>query len=264
MGRYGKHALFFLLRSGLLPKISAHLPLVVALLFCTPIIISQNQITEREHYLWFDQMVGVENSALYNGIGYSEKFRVINQYHKFFKTTEFLPGSIVFDGNLYPGLQMKYDLDSDQVLVNLKNGSGIVFLQPIKKKIQSFTIEGHQFIHVNDSLAKANNISGFYEVLWQNSQMKLLEKHFKKRFKREGKNSIYYEFKSRNAVFLFYDKNYYPVKRRKDFIKIFPGLKEEIQAFSNKSFPKSDSRRHMIALTSSIHTLLLNGETSLQ
>lgn len=233
-------------------------PQLLVFVFCFgygPSLSAQNQAEEEAYYLWFDKVFGIENTALYNGVGYTEKFRVINEYHKFFKTTEFLKGSINLEGNPYPGLQMKYDLDADEVLVNLNNGNRIVFLQPIKSRVESFTIDNHHFIHIRDSIANAAGIPGFYEVLWQNSNMKLLEKHFKKRFKKEGKNSVYYEFKSRNTTFLFYDNTYYPIRRRKDFIRIFPDLKKEIQASSKKKFPKADYRNYLISLAKRVHAL---------
>lgn len=210
-----------------------------------------------DYHEWFDELVGVENTALYNGIGYIEKYKVINDYHKFYKTTDFLPGSIVYDKNYYSGLEMKYDLDEDLVALNLKNGLRIILLQPIKNKIDRFTIDNQSFININDSLSRASNISGFYEVLLENPGFQLLEKHKKKRFERKGKNTIYYEFKSRNFNVLFYNNNYFTVSKRKDFIKIFPQYKKQIEVFSKKKSPKSSYRRDLVSLANRIYELLL-------
>nr|WP_299173566.1 hypothetical protein [uncultured Allomuricauda sp.] len=211
---------------------------------------------EEEYYEWFDKAMGIENTALYNGIGYVEKYKVINNYHKFYKTTDFLKGSIVYDGHHYFGLEMKYDLDEDLVLLNLKKGLRIVLLQLIKSKVDSFIIDGHKFINIRDSLPNNPGISGFYEVLLENQHLKLFEKHKKKRFQKAGNNSVYYEFKSRNVMFLFYNQQYYPLRNRKELVKVFPEYKKEIEGLSKKKFPKSNTRDYLITLSNRISGLL--------
>ncbi|WP_133248430.1 hypothetical protein [Flagellimonas aquimarina] len=224
---------------------------------CFSFVFGQTKSNDQYHE-WFDGLVGIENTALYNGIGYIEKYKVINDYHKFYKTTDFLPGSIVYDKNYYSGLEMKYDLDEDLIVLNLKHGLRIVLLQPIKKKVMRFTIDNHSFININDSLASAFNILGFHEVLLENSSFQLLEKHQKKRFQRKGKNTVYHEFKSRNFNILHYNNEYFTVKNRKDFTKIFPEFKKQIETYSKKkSFPKSTYRQHLVSLARRIHELLL-------
>lgn len=222
------------------------------------------QKDEEEYYEWFDKAMGIENTALYNGIGYIEKYKVINNYHKFYKTTDFLEGSIVYDGHHYFGLEMKYDLDEDLVLLNLKKGLRIVLLQLIKNKVDSFIIDGHSFINIKDSLPNNPGISGFYEVLLENQNLKLFEKHKKKRFQKAGNNSVYYEFKSRNTTFLFYDQQYYPLRNRKDLVKIFPEYKKEIEGLSKKKFPKSNTRDYLITLSNRISGLLVEDRKLVQ
>jgi len=240
-----------------LPNFKVVILASLALVLSNSLILAQAAQSDTEHYKQFDEIIGIENTGLYNGIGVVEKYRVINEHHKFYETTDFLPGSIVYNQQFYAGLEMKYDLDEDVVLLNQESGLRIVLLQPIKNKIERFTINDHVFVNINDSLSRAYNISGFYEVLLKNPELQLLEKHIKKRFKHEGKKSLYYEFKSRNFNILFYDNSYYTVGNRKDFIKIFPGFKKEIEAYSRKTFSKSNYRRHLVALTKRIHELLL-------
>ncbi|TXN35548.1 hypothetical protein FVB32_13290 [Flagellimonas hymeniacidonis] len=239
-----------------LPKIKVVILTVLASFSWNAKLVAQVEQNDIAYYKWFDELIGIENTSLYNGIGAVEKYRVINEHHKFYKTTDFLSGSIVYDGQYYSGLEMKYDLDEDVVLLNQQSGLRIVLLQLIKNKTEQFAIDNHTFININDSLSRANGILGFHEVLLQNPRLKLLEKHTKKRFKRQGKKSLYYEFKSRNFNLLFYKDRYYTVGNRKDFIKIFPEFKKEIEAYSRKTFPKSNYRQHLIALTKRIDELL--------
>ncbi|UJH66641.1 hypothetical protein [Allomuricauda sp. SCSIO 65647] len=219
-------------------------------------VLAQADNHGEKYYQWFDDLVDIENTALYNGIGYVEKYKVINKYHKFFESTDFLLGDMVYDGQYYPNLEMKYDLDEDLVVLHLKNGLRKVLLQPIKKKVEKFTIDGHRFVNIADGTAKTYDISGFYEVLFEKSDLMLLERHQKKRFKREGKNSVYYEFKSRNQYYLFYNNEYFTIRKRKDFIRIFPKLQKQIQTYSKKRSPRTEIRGYLISLAKRIELLL--------
>lgn len=209
-----------------------------------------------DYYSWFDEQVEKESLPLYIGIGYVEKYKVINKYHKFFKSTGFLKGSLIYDGQLYPDLEMKYDLDEDLILLNLRNGQRIVLLQPNQDKIERFEIDGKYFIHINDGISKARETSGYYELLYEGTNLQLHEKHTKKRFERKGRKSLYYEFKSRNKNYLFYKGEHYVLKDRKDFENVFPEFKREIQGYSKKRFPKENRHAHLITISRRIDELI--------
>ena len=225
-------------------------------LFFASLLFGQEKTQEEAYYAWFDALIGIENTALYNGLGIIEKYRVINQHHKFFKTTDFLPGSISYDGQYYSAVRMKYDLYEDQVLMNLQNGAGIVLMQPIKHKIHRFTIDNSNFIHLNDSVAIAANLNGFFELLLENSSFKLLKKHKKQIFQRRGKNALYYEFKSRNTLFIHYAGEYYPLTSRRDLMKIFPELKKEISTYPKKAFRINEAHSNLITFLTRLHHVL--------
>ncbi len=240
----------------LLYKGKTQIPLFFFLILAPFFILAQADDHGEKYYQWFDDLIDIENTALYNGIGYVEKYKVINKYHKFFESTDFLWGDMVYDGQYYPNLEMKYDLDEDLVVLHLKNGLRKVLLQPIKEKVEKFTIDQHRFVNITDSVAKTYAISGFYEVLFEKSDFMLLEKHQKKRFKREGKSSVYYEFKSRNRHYLFYNNEYFTVRNRKDFMRIFPKLQKQIQTYSKKRSSKTEIREYLISLAKRVQLLL--------
>lgn len=225
------------------------------LVLSTPFTYGQTDQKERLNYIWFDSLAGQENSELYNGIGYVEKYRVINEYHKFFISADFLPGSINYRGQSYFGLKVKYDLDEDKLIVSLDSGSGIVFLQPIKSWINNFVVDGHQFLHVKDEQANAEIPPGFYEVLLKTPVMTLLKRNKKNRFKRTKKKVVYYEFKTSNETILFYNNTYHRVNSRSDFLKIFPQLKSEIKKYSNRTFQNPDRSEEMIGLINRISVI---------
>lgn len=229
-------------------KVSGRLLLFFCLTFS--VFPSDAQSTKKpiQIHNWFDDLMGAENNSLYNGIGYTEKYKVINKYHKFFKTTEFLDGEIVFEDLIYPVTEMKYDVDADELLINHKKGQRLILLRPIKKRISEFDLDGHHFIHLQNSTLEQLGLSGFYELLWQNNDTQLLEKHFKKRFQRKGNNSIYHEFKSRNWKALYSKGKLTPLRSKKDILKLFPDLKKEIKPLLKKLQIKSSTKTQWVIL----------------
>jgi len=206
----------------------------------------------------YDQVIEIENTPLFNGLGYVEKYKVINEYNKFFKSSEFLPATIVYKGQYYPNIEMKYDLYEDVVLLTHKKGMRIVLLQPIKARIDSFVIDGHNFRNINDTAAETLGMTGFYEVLFDAPGFQLLEKHHKRRFERKGKNTVYSEFKQRNKMILFYNGSYHEIKTRISLTKLFPEYKSEIQDFSYSRFPKENRSEYLKIVCQKINELISN------
>jgi hypothetical protein len=62
-----------------------------------------------------------KQSRLYNGAEYYFYDPLIKGNAYFAEVNAFSPGSIFYDGNLYTGVQMLYDIYSDQVVVLLYN-----------------------------------------------------------------------------------------------------------------------------------------------
>lgn len=233
--------------------------LLFCLIFPAATVTAQMKSGQKEavaYYTWFDQQVQQEHLPLFNGIGYVEKYKVVNEYHKFYKSIDFLKGSLYYDGQLYPNLEIKYDLHEDVVLLNLKNGQRVVLLQPDQEKIEGFEIDGQFFVHIKDSISKVRKTFGYYELLYEGDNFQLLEKHTKKRFERKGKNSLYSEFKGRNKNYLYYKGEHYTLNNRKDFEDVFPELKRDIQTYSKKRFPRQKKQAHLIALSRRIDDLI--------
>ncbi len=205
--------------------------------FSISITNSQNTISLKDNYLWFDKQVGIENTGLFNGLRYDEEFRMENDNHKFYKTLEFLNGDIIYDRQPYYDIQMKYDLYEDQIIVNLITKSGNNILKLLNSKINSFAINGSEFIKLsNSSIINSNEIiSGVYETLFNSPNFTLYKKNKKKAKKIITKKYLYYTLKDHSQYYYYQNKNYYLIKSKKDWIKIFPNKKKEIQTFYNKN-----------------------------
>ncbi len=233
---------------------------IMPLLVFGSVSLSFGQDVARIEYLnSFDQQVGIENTGLYQGTIYTEKYRTINENTQFFQTREFQPGSVCYDGQCYYDLELKYDVFGDEVLVRLITEVGGGTLELFKDYIESFQIDGHNFVKITRTEAPLLNNYGFYEVALESSSFTLYIKHNKKIFDRKDRRSIYYEFldgPSENV--LLYNDKYTIVNSKKDIIAVFPNLKRDIDKFYNiaRTLRKNDPDGFHISLMKRIEILL--------
>ncbi|PWL38741.1 hypothetical protein DKG77_10875 [Flagellimonas aquimarina] len=216
-----------------------------------------------EYFNFFDEKVGVENTGLYQGIVYAEQYRTINEKNQFFKTRDFLKGSVRYDGQHYYDLDLKYNVYEDEVLMRLITKAGGGTIKFFKDHLDSFEIAGSKFIKILQQDAPSLNIYGFYEVAFSNSRFTLYTKHIKKNFERKDRKSLYYEFlKGQSEHVLLYNGTYNIVNTKKDIVALFPTQKKEIDKFYNvaRSLRKSNPDGFQVSLMKRIEILLSRTE----
>ncbi|PKD17134.1 hypothetical protein APR41_06790 [Salegentibacter salinarum] len=198
---------------------------------------SQNY-SEEKIYSWYDKQVGIENSGLFRGIEYVETDRMINEKHKFFQIQNFQIGSVVYDGQPYYDLPLKYNVYDDLLLINLQYGERNSIFQLFSDKVDLFEINGKKFRYLkadNDS-----DIIGFYEVINEEGQFKIFKKHLKNRMEIRDRSVAYSEFSTADPDYIFQFKNeYFDLDNRRDLFSLFPNLKSEIRSFYNANRKQS-------------------------
>ncbi len=224
-------------------------------LFFTANISGQTSTENEKYYIWFDKIVGVENTSLFNGLRYLEEFRTLNNNHKFFSTSQFIKGNLIYDDQNYYDIDMKYDLYKDQVIVNLQGQSGNSIIELNADRIEQFTLNGITFNQV-----KTNNkdLKGFYAILTENNGVICYKRYRKSQKKYIQNKNIYYEFSSFNEYVLNIPSGIYPIKSKSDFIKVFPEYKNEINNFYRKNKKLIDSNYDMFLaqLTNEVSSLI--------
>ncbi|MEW7291507.1 hypothetical protein [Aquimarina sp. 2304DJ70-9] len=198
-------------------------------------VFGQDVDKKSSYYDWFDQVLGREHTGLYNGKQYVDLDinRIHDNKNAFFLSDKVMNGSVMYDGQTYHNIGMKYNLEKDILLVTLKSGTTVSIIQLIRDKIDEFTIDGYRFIRITDILEDNTSINGFYEVLVEDSSFSLLKKNKKNRRKNiQAGRLLSYEFASANSYILLMNKKYKKVTTAKaDIIKIFPEHKKEIKQF---------------------------------
>ncbi len=222
--------------------------------------------SEREYYNWFDSQVGVENTGLFNGTRYRELYRIRDGKHKFFQSPEFLTGNLLYDGQPYYDIPMKYDLFEDELIIELQAASGKSILKLLKDEVEGFEIDGHKFRHLRDTKVyrSADDIDGFYEVLSETSSILLLKKHLKLRKKVLEDKMVLNEFREDDSYYIHYEGLYHPVRNKNDLIKAFPESKKEINDFysGSKFLLKTDPDLFMKRILERIDSSLTPNSTS--
>ncbi len=228
-------------------------------LFSTSTIMAQ-AAAEAERLTAFDSAVGIENTDLYQGIVYVERYRTVNENTQFYKANRFFKGAVNYNGQNFYNLDLKYDVYEDHVLLRLKNSVGGGTLQLLGDYISSFTIDGRDFIKLEEEKVngKLNNY-GFYEESYSGPYFDFYSKPVKRSFERKDRSAVYYEFKDGKSEYvLFYAGKHHQVESKGDFVDLFPDLKKEINRFYNlaRSLRNSDPDAFHVSLLKRIEILL--------
>ena len=228
--------------------------IIIAVCFFVPfLILGQNQDSKREIYTLFDNTVGIDNTGIYNGIEYREKFRALNNNYAYLDSPNFMLSTIEYDGQVYYNINLKYNIYQQNVIVKLKdkNASETV-VKLYNNKIRSFTINNRKFINIHSNI---DGVSGFYEEAFHDADYSLLIKHQK--FKKDlyQNELMYVEFVTAKKEYLIFSNNIYSaLDSKKDISKVFPEFKQKTNQFyrDNKSLRKMNYDQFLITLLQEI------------
>jgi len=213
------------------------------------LVLGQVSESKQDIYMLFDNTVGFDNTGIYNGIEYREKFRTLNNNHAYFISPDFVKSYIEYDGQIYYNINLKYNLYDQNVIAKLKSkNSSEAVIRLYKDRIGSFSINNRRFINI---LSKYNNVKGFYEEAFYDADFSLLIKHQK--FKKDlyQNEQMYVDYVTAKKEYLILSNNRYnEVDSKKDIANLFPDLKQEINQFyrDNKSLRKTNYNQFLINL----------------
>jgi hypothetical protein len=238
-------------------------PIVILFLFYTCNTFCQTTSDKENYYIWFDGIVGVENSGLFDGLRYKEHYLTQNNNHKFFISQQFLKGNITYDNQPYYAIELKYDIYENDIIVNLEGQSGKSILKLNSDRIDNFTVNGITFHRI---ITKNSELNGFYTVLYQNSNITSYKSYRKSVKKYIYKKNVYYQFTDFSDYLLKVDSNFYAIQSKSDLIKIFPFYKNEINFYynNNHKLQKSDYDLFLKQLIQNISSLIQNTKASAQ
>lgn len=102
-----------------------------------------------------------ENLHLYNGSEYLRSGHGVKGF-PFFGSAGMLKGDVFYDGCLYVGVRMQYDVVEDNLVIS--DYTGNVYIRLVRDKIRYFILDGHRFEYIKT--VEGLSTTGFYESLY--------------------------------------------------------------------------------------------------
>ncbi|MCB0464807.1 MAG: hypothetical protein KDC78_03895 [Aequorivita sp.] len=205
---------------------------------------SQNKIYET-----YDNIVGLDNTGLYNGTEFTDLFLNTDGTYRYFNGYDYTKGSVVYNGQYYVNVFLKYDLLEDNLLTHSDDNLSIFNVKLIPQFVESFSIYNHNFVRLTGlNLGLPGN--GYFEVAYLGNNLELYIKHTKKKIDKPLKSEIQYKFTDDNLYVLKNNGNYTIISSERALRKLLPKKKEEIHNFykSYKTIYKSAPESFMTKL----------------
>jgi len=224
--------------------------LILFLLLCSFLTSAQQTNTKRESLTFFDDIVGIENTKLYNGNRYYNIYKITEDNHNFFFTPEYIKGEVVYDNESFYNIDLKYDALKDVLVSKLDDKKSFVNLELIKNKVKSFIINEHKFINVDAFIGNNKALNGFAELIASNNNYTFLIKRKKEVRERIKGSKIVHLFNEANLYFLYLNGELHKIKSYKSLRKQFPDYEKAIKTYyeSNKLLVKNNEYQFMVGL----------------
>jgi hypothetical protein len=179
-----------------------------------------------DSYKWAKQDI-IENQILYNGRVWRNLYSRVRG-DQFLFTDMFMPGTVSINGKLFTGLELRYDIFNDELLI--RSNSGII-LQLNKEMTDGFTIEYNNRRYDFQKLEEDTNESGegYFNILYK-GRLELLVK-YKKGIQLLAVDNTYDLFIQYNRIYLKKDGEMHLINKKKNIINLFSGNKKDIMRF---------------------------------
>jgi hypothetical protein len=234
---------------------------VVLLLYLLPnLTLSQSPIKHQNVYKLYDAIVGEGNTGLYNGIIYKKRHLSSEESHEFYYSFNFVKGTIIYEGQSYYDVDIKYDVFNENIIVKLPFQETFKVVSLINDKVNEFTINNKKFVNIHTyfNKIKGSDFSTFYEVISENNKIKILKLHKKEKNEKLDREYRYEVFKDKDEYYTIVFNDIYELKNKRDFIAILPDFKNQINSFykAQKKLKKSDNEAFLKLLAVHFNNLL--------
>ncbi|MCG2430450.1 hypothetical protein [Aequorivita xiaoshiensis] len=218
------------------------------LLFTTPFILAQT-VAESKVYETYDNIIGVENTGLFNGTEFTDLFLNTNGTYRYFKGYDYVRGAVYYNGEFYSNVLLKYDLLEDNLITHSEGKLSVFNVKLIPDFVTSFSIYNRDFVKLVDiNLPLPGN--GFFEEAYLGNQFKLYIKHNKRKKDKALNSGVQYRFSINNYYLLQVDGHYAVINSIKDLRRALPEREDDIRKYykSYKKLYKSDPDNFLIKL----------------
>jgi hypothetical protein len=217
---------------------------ILFLLFSISIVQAQHEFEKTIDLSWADDRNASIYAAPFQGKRYINSHRILNDKHKFFRTFELQEGELIFDHDRYSGLQLKFDLFEQQLVLLHPNSDGATQVAVDMNRVQAFKINHRVFVKkiIDES-------DYFLEYIDKLDQKEIWVYHRKLLSFKLDNRVGYYEFNPKDRLYIFSKEGW----DKSDAISLesfFPNRSREIKAWSKawQDNKKKDASRYLRAL----------------
>ena len=174
------------------------------------------------------------NSMVYTGSGYYDPHNG-RKGHQYFIDDYWEQGSLIYEGQAFDSIFLKYDVYMDLLLIENFNSNG--FLSPIHlygPKVSSFELMGYSFIRLEKDTI-SNIKTGYYNQMYKSKDMEVLVKRRKEIVDSNEVNSFRKKFIEKDRYYIKKNEMFYRVKKKRAILKVLEDRKKEIKSFIRKN-----------------------------
>lgn len=177
---------------------------------------AQTLMDETPDYSWADGTHSKNNYELYQGVRFNDSYRIINKKHRYLDRFDFFEGGLLFKGDYYNHLQLKFDLHEQQLLVLHPDSDGITTIAIDMNNIDAFRVGDRKF-----EKKQLLEQSLFLQYLGQYNGIEIWEQHSKKIGYRQNSKITYYEFIPKNSFWVYNGTQWRNLKKKLDLKPFF-------------------------------------------
>jgi hypothetical protein len=186
-------------------------------------------------------------TGLYKGNEYADYAHLLRDGHPFYGEGKGKMGTISYHGIRYRDVPILYDIVYDQVVIG--DYYHIFKIILTSQLIDRFTIEGHSFIRLTDSITPGMPKVGFYEELYA-GRVTLIKKETKQIQEdlNDGDHAQRFIQGTDSSYWLRMGNVYYPVNHNKSLLATLRDKKKELRRFirSNNLSMRKDRESTLI------------------
>ncbi len=173
-----------------------------------------------------------ENQILYNGRVWHNMYSLIKG-DQFLFSRDFLPATLSMNNQSYNGLNISYDIYSDEIITPTNNGA---ILQLNKEMVDSFSLvsDGKTYRFLNTDADSLEGLKGYVQVLYKGSKSALYVK-YKKEIQLLAVDDKYDLFYQTYRIYLLNGKTVHPISIKSDLLKQLEEYKPQIKEFIKRN-----------------------------
>lgn len=170
-----------------------------------------------------------ESEFLLTGLLYEEPIKDIVG-HPYFDSSDFQDGSFVYQGRYFSNKSIKYNLCNQKLIIYQEINPQLPrFIQLNSKYLSEFNIGSFKFIAKESILDTIPFTLDFYQsILDEEIKYYIGREKFIKTLAVDNEKDKYKEI---DTHFIIYEGNTYPIKRKRDLMKIFGPYKKELRSY---------------------------------